>query len=102
MKIEEIVKDIEIGVAAIEEHLDVFTEQEKEDYYYMINNIELLIRIAKKSKQKVCSICGKKYIGDGNNAQPINNGICCDKCNTTIVIPRRIQDYGKRVQDERT
>ena len=39
---------------------------------------------------KICSICGKKYKGWGNNAQPINNGECCDKCNSTVVVPKRL------------
>jgi hypothetical protein len=29
----------------------------------------------------------------GNNAQPVMNGRCCDLCDTTVVIPRRINDY---------
>lgn len=41
----------------------------------------------------VCSICGKNYEGYGNNAEPVNNGRCCNNCNTTIVVPRRMQDY---------
>lgn len=40
---EEIIENINLGVKAIEKHLDVFTEEEKEDYFYMINNIEVLI-----------------------------------------------------------
>ena len=36
-----------------------------------------------------CSICEKtinnKY---GHNAQPINNGRCCDDCNTLVIIER--------------
>ena len=40
----------------------------------------------------LCSICGKPYEEYGNNAQPVNDGKCCDVCNATIVIPRRIQD----------
>lgn len=43
-----------------------------------------------------CSICGKKYEGYGNNAQPVNIGRCCDNCNTTIVVPRRLQDARNR------
>lgn len=34
----------------------------------------------------------KSYEGYGNNAQPVNNGRCCDECNITIVVPRRFQD----------
>ena len=39
-----------------------------------------------------CSIC-KDKIRDkfGHNAEPINNGRCCDMCNTTFVIPHRIK-----------
>ena len=39
-----------------------------------------------------CSICGKHYEGYGDNAQPVNNGRCCDECNRTVVIPRRITE----------
>ena len=39
-----------------------------------------------------CSICNYNDIGKyGNNAQPINNGRCCDLCNSTFVIPFRIK-----------
>ena len=38
-----------------------------------------------------CSICQKVITDEyGNNAQPVNNGKCCDNCNTTVVIPARI------------
>lgn len=40
---------------------------------------------------KKCSICGKNYKGYGNNAQPINNGECCDKCNLNVVVPTRLE-----------
>lgn len=39
---------------------------------------------------KICSICGKKYKGYGNNARPVKDGQCCDKCNMEKVIPMRI------------
>jgi hypothetical protein len=48
-----------------------------------------------------CSICqetiekhvdpkGKVYWDQGNNAEPVNDGRCCDKCNMTVVIPARL------------
>ena len=44
-----------------------------------------------------CSICDTpispcKITGweEGNNAEPVNDGRCCDTCNLTVVIPRRI------------
>lgn len=40
-----------------------------------------------------CSICGKHYEGYGNNARPVNNGRCCNYCNATVVVPKRIEDY---------
>ena len=43
-----------------------------------------------------CSICGKKIEAkgtwkEGNNAQPINDGRCCDTCNATKVLPERLK-----------
>ena len=35
-----------------------------------------------------CSICNEKIEGFGNNAQPINDGRCCDDCNTLVIIER--------------
>ncbi len=48
---------------------------------------------------KTCSICGKKYEGYGNNAQPVNDGRCCDKCNVLIVVPRRMQDAKNKKEE---
>ena len=51
-----------------------------------------------------CSIChgsidehrhpetGEVYWTEGHNAQPINDGRCCDTCNDTVVIIRRINN----------
>jgi len=41
-----------------------------------------------KTKTKTCSICRKKYLGFGNNAEPLKAGRCCDKCNTKVMIAR--------------
>ena len=35
-----------------------------------------------------CSICGEEFKGFGNNAEPINNGRCCDECNADVIIAR--------------
>ena len=40
----------------------------------------------------MCSICNESFEGFGNNAEPINDGRCCDFCNTFVVIPTRIDD----------
>ena len=46
-------------------------------------------------KAKICSICGEEYFGWGNNAEPINDGRCCDDCNTKVIIAR-LKNYYKR------
>jgi len=39
---------------------------------------------------QTCSICQRDINGYGNNAWPVNEGRCCNDCNTTVVIPARI------------
>ncbi len=57
--------------------------------------------------EKKCSICGdyikpdrtpegKIYWEDGNNAEPVNSGRCCNDCNLTRVIPLRITLHERR------
>lgn len=45
------------------------------------------------AEKRVCSICGREFTGYGNNAEPINDGVCCDECNLEAVIPRRMAEY---------
>lgn len=41
---------------------------------------------------KICCICGKEFIGYGNNPSPVKEkGKCCDECNATVVIPKRLE-----------
>ena len=46
-------------------------------------------------EEKECSICGQEIGVDtngwtgGHNAQPINDGRCCEDCNWNVVIPER-------------
>ena len=43
---------------------------------------------------KICCICGKPFVGYGNNPYPVTDkGRCCDYCNETVVVPRRITDW---------
>ena len=39
-----------------------------------------------------CCICHEFFSGFGNNANPVVDGICCDRCNAQVVIPRRLKD----------
>ena len=54
----------------------------------------------KEENKKVCVICGKEYNGYGNNAQPVKDGKCCDKCNQEVVIPARIKKMGLKEEAE--
>ena len=45
----------------------------------------------KTPKTPVCSICHQPYQGFGNNAQPVNDGRCCNDCNWMYVIPARLR-----------
>src|SRR5215831_21211150 len=40
---------------------------------------------------QVCSICGGPIVGFGNNAQPVNDGLCCDRCNERVVLPALLE-----------
>ena len=79
------------NIKRINQHLEKILEQ----YTEMTNELDEII-FKNKKNQHICSICGKGYEGYGNNAQPINNGRCCESCNATVVIPRRIQEYQNR------
>lgn len=51
---------------------------------------EIYIKSSAEEEKHICSICGEEYIGYGNNAQPVNDGRCCDECNRKTVIPIRV------------
>ena len=58
-----------------------------------------VIGVLKEGEQedKKCVLCGKVYRGWGNDAWPLADGYCCDKCNNEKVIPARIaQMYGTK------
>jgi hypothetical protein len=42
-----------------------------------------------------CIICNTEIKGWGNNANPVQNGRCCDNCNIEVVIPYRIEAMKK-------
>ena len=45
-------------------------------------------------KKRICCICGKEFVGYGNNPEPVkphSSGRCCDECNATKVIPKRLE-----------
>jgi hypothetical protein len=40
---------------------------------------------------QVCSICSGPIVGFGNNARPVNDGLCCDRCNERVVLPALLE-----------
>lgn len=61
----------------------------------------------KKMSEKLlkCCICGKGIAPksgwtQGNNAEPVASGRCCDDCNATAVIPARLAEFARRQKDE--
>lgn len=41
-----------------------------------------------------CCFCGKDAGEYGNNARPLKDGVCCDDCNNSKVIPARLDQMG--------
>jgi len=37
---------------------------------------------------------GKVYWEGGNNAEPVADGRCCNKCDNTVVLPARFKQLG--------
>jgi hypothetical protein len=46
--------------------------------------------ILTEAKANTCCICGEEIDGHGNNAEPYEEGRCCDACNLKFVIPARL------------
>ena len=38
----------------------------------------------------ICDICLRELKGEKHNPSPIEVSVCCDECNTNVVIPYRI------------
>ena len=67
------------------------TEEEAKDLLYDPTNECVKPEVEESvNNTQICSICGKEYDGYGNNAEPINDGRCCDECNLSKVIPARL------------
>lgn len=49
------------------------------------------IKLEEDMEKQNCAICGKPIVGFGNNALPVAEGKCCDKCNQEVVIPARLK-----------
>lgn len=46
--------------------------------------------------RKQCAICGEMiHPRRVHNAEPVVDGVCCDKCNYAFVVPARIRNERK-------
>ena len=61
---------------------------------------------AEQTKEPICSICGETLASKaknprwlkGNNAMPINDGRCCDVCETLYVLPERVKQFVAQIR----
>lgn len=53
--------------------------------------------ICKNEIEKLYNNEGVMYWDQGNSAEPIANGRCCNKCDQDIVLPQRITDMQMRL-----
>ena len=53
--------------------------------------------ICKAEIEKQYNEEGVMYWDQGNNAQPNDDGRCCNECNATIVIPARLTEMKLRM-----
>lgn len=42
-------------------------------------------------RTQICCLCDRPFVEYGNNATPLKNGRCCNRCNDEHVIPERIR-----------
>ena len=50
---------------------------------------------------KICVLCGKKFIEYGNDPWPLaDKGQCCNRCNEDLVIPARIIQFYSKKEDK--
>ena len=51
-------------------------------------------------KKIKCSICSTEIEDiQSHNAQPVNDGRCCEDCNFKVVLPKRFTLYIKEIHD---
>jgi len=59
-------------------------------------NLNIGTFICVSDKDLKCVICGNKIKNNiGNNAEPVAQGRCCDKCNVEVVKQRLIKIQGE-------
>ena len=77
----------------LKEDIEKSSDDDKKVMNETLKNIGIQLEESADETKK-CVICGKEYIGYGNNAEPAAEGRCCDECNWTVVIPERLKQLG--------
>lgn len=55
-----------------------------------------------QTSAQTCCLCGDPYAGMGNNPEPLSEaGRCCDDCNALRVVPARMNNIFRWLQDEK-
>jgi hypothetical protein len=80
-------------------NLKDYIENKKLYDFNLLDFYKWLIKNNMKNKNPKCVLCGKECENKwGNNPQPLKSGKCCNKCNSTKVIPARIKMFYKRTK----
>jgi len=53
-----------------------------------------------RTMSKLCVLCSEYFEEHGHDAMPIRHGRCCNRCNSTRVIPARLKQQMKQQQLE--
>ena len=86
-------QDVELANGEIDE--DDFFNQKFESYNVYGEKLN-----EGKDDKFTCCICGEESYGYGNNPAPVKDeGRCCDACNLKFVIPARLAEFNKNMED---
>jgi len=101
--IEEVGTDMADGF--LEAHKTIRKNKENKAYKKLNEIVDKSLKAYKKAfVGKDCVICGEKITPDpisgwehGCNAQPVEEGECCHKCDKEVVLPARLTEYYSRL-----
>jgi hypothetical protein len=53
------------------------------------SSIAFIPTLKQKIPNNTCVLCEKQFLGWGNNAEPLSDGICCNQCFNEVIFPQR-------------
>lgn len=88
--------DLQYKESSIEDEIDRRDDSglSKEDLMQELDEVRAEMDKVKseyEAEDKFCSICGDPILGYGNSANPVNDEVCCDTCNLSVVVPARLK-----------